>query len=72
MTYRDVARKLKSCGCAFERQSKGSHEVWRSRVSGQRTTVPNWGSKDLAPGTISTISTIIRELNISKQDFDKS
>ena len=67
MTYRDLAKKLVNCGCEFDRQAKGSHEVWRSRLTGQRATVPNHGSRDLPPGTIRAI---VRNLGIDKKDFD--
>ena len=69
MKYADLARKLVNCGCAFDRQAKGSHQVWRSRINGKRTTVPDHGSKDLAEGTISVIR---RDLGIDKKDFDKA
>lgn len=69
MKYADLARKLVNCGCAFDRQAKGSHEVWRNRVNGNRATVPNHGSSDLAEGTISAIRW---NLGIDKEDFDNA
>ena len=69
MTYADLARKLRHCGCEFDRQAKGSHEVWRNLVNGNRATVPDHGSGDLAPGTISVI---IRNLGIDKKEFDRA
>ena len=69
MTYVDLCKKLVNCGCNFEREGRGSHEVWRSRVTGKRTTVPRRSGKDLPPGTVRTI---VRDLGIDKSDFDKA
>ena len=69
MTYAELTKKLISCGCSFDRQAKGSHEIWHSRVTSQRTTISRHGNMDLAPGTVSGI---IRDLGIDKKDFDKA
>lgn len=68
MNYRDLSRRLKALGCLPDRCAKGSHEIWLNTKTGQRTTIPNWGSRDLKPGTISGI---LRDLGIRKEDFDK-
>jgi len=67
LKYRDLARKLKMMNCLPERYAKGSHEIWLNVKNGARTTIPNWGSKDLKPGTISGI---LRDLGIRKEEFD--
>ncbi|MDE0236723.1 MAG: type II toxin-antitoxin system HicA family toxin [bacterium] len=36
MTYRELTRKLRSLGCEFDRQSRGSHEIWRNPANGTR------------------------------------
>lgn len=41
MTYREVVARLREAGFVFDRQAKGSHEVWRNPVTGRRTTVAN-------------------------------
>ena len=66
MRYRDVAKRLKKLGCRELRQGKGSHRIWYNPETNQVTSVPDWGSKDLAPGTVRAI---IRELEISRKDF---
>ncbi len=39
--YRDVVKRLKRFGFAFDRQAAGSHEIWY-KASGQRyITIPN-------------------------------
>lgn len=66
MRYRDVAKRLKELGCEELRKGKGSHRIWFNPDTGQITTVPDWGKKDLAPGTVRAI---IRELGISRDEF---
>ena len=67
-SYAELARKLRRAGWVFDRHAKGSHEIWMHSRTGARTTIPNWGSKDLTPGTISRI---LRDLGIRKEDFEK-
>ena len=69
MTYRELTRKLKSLGCEFDRQSRGSHEIWRNPATGNRTTIPNWGGRDLRLGTIRAI---MRDLELDKAAFDQA
>jgi predicted RNA binding protein YcfA (HicA-like mRNA interferase family) len=68
LNYRELARKLRGSGCVPDRYAKGSHEIWINLKTGARTTVPNWGSRGLKQGTISRI---LRDLGIRKEDFDK-
>lgn len=52
--YRDVARKLKSLGFAFDRQAAGSHEIWFNQTARRYTTLPNHPG-DLPEGTLRAI-----------------
>ena len=67
MRYRELTRKLRNCGCEFDRQAKGSHEIWINPITRKRTTVQDWGARDLPEGTIRGI---IRDLEIDKEEFD--
>ena len=69
MTYRDLTRKLRALGREFDRQSRGSHEIWRNPANGTRTTIPNWAGKDLRIGTIRAI---VRDLRIDGNTFDRA
>ncbi len=69
MTYRELTRKLRALGCEFDRQSRGSHEIWRNPASGTRTTVPNWGGRDLRTGTIRGI---LRDLGVDRRVFEQA
>ncbi len=66
MRYRELARRLRRLGCQELRSGKGSHHIWYNPSTGKVASVPDWGSKDLAPGTVRAI---LRELGISRQDF---
>jgi predicted RNA binding protein YcfA (HicA-like mRNA interferase family) len=47
--YRALIDMLRETGCRFERQGKGSHEIWYSPTSQQTFTVPaNIDGKPLA------------------------
>jgi predicted RNA binding protein YcfA (HicA-like mRNA interferase family) len=52
--YREVARRLRMFGFAFDRQGPGSHEVWRQVVTGRKVTVPHH-SGDMREGTLRAI-----------------
>jgi predicted RNA binding protein YcfA (HicA-like mRNA interferase family) len=66
MRYREVAKRLRQLGCREIRCGKGSHRIWHNPATGMVSTVPDWGSKDMAPGTIRAV---IRELGISRREF---
>lgn len=53
LRYRELAIRLKESGCSFERQGKGSHEIWRNQ-SGDTFSVPRHPG-DLKRGTLSGI-----------------
>ena len=66
MRYRELAKRLAELGCRELRHSKGSHCTWYNPATSKVATVPNWGAKDLSPGTVRAV---IRELGISRGDF---
>ena len=49
-TYRQVSRKLRRLGFEFDRQARGSHEIWWNPDTRYRTTIPNHPG-DLPEGT---------------------
>jgi predicted RNA binding protein YcfA (HicA-like mRNA interferase family) len=68
MNYRELTRRLKNLNCVLDRHAKGSHEICINTQTNARTTIPNWGNHDLKPGTISGI---LRDLDIRKEDFNR-
>ncbi|MDE2891176.1 MAG: type II toxin-antitoxin system HicA family toxin [Chloroflexota bacterium] len=64
-----MTRKLRRLGCEFDRQASRSHENWRNPRTRTRATVPNWGPKDLRPGTIRAI---VRDLGLDWSEFRRA
>ncbi|MYD50973.1 MAG: type II toxin-antitoxin system HicA family toxin [Dehalococcoidia bacterium] len=69
MTYRDFTSKLRRLGCVRVRQGRGDHVIWANDRTRSSTAIPNWGSRDLKPGTMRSI---LRSLGISRDEFDRA
>ena len=54
ITATEVIRKLRRAGFEFDRNAKGSHEIWRQPSSRRRVTVPRH-SGSLPEGTTRAI-----------------
>ena len=63
--YRDVTKRLKHFGFAFDRQAAGSHEIWYQRSGNRYTTIPNHPG-DMPEGTLRAI---LRQAGISVDAF---
>ncbi|MCX6622374.1 MAG: type II toxin-antitoxin system HicA family toxin [Acidobacteria bacterium] len=63
--YREIVRKLRACGFAFDRQAGGSHEIWFNSATNRYTTVPNHPG-DMPEGTMRAI---LRQAAIEVDDF---
>ena len=65
--YGEVVRKLKKAGFQFDRNAKGSHEIWLNTVTRLRTTIPNH------PGEMpeGTLRAILKQADILPEDFLK-
>ena len=66
--YREIVRKLKALGFAFDRQAAGSHEIWFQAGSNRYTTVPNH------PGEMpeGTLRAILKQAGIDPDTFLKA
>lgn len=64
-SYREIVRKLRKAGFAFDRQAKGSHEIWWNPETRKRTTIPNH------PGSLpeGTVRAIIKQADLSVDEF---
>ncbi len=60
-----VVRKLRRAGFVFDRQAKGSHEIWWNPVTRARTAVPNHPG-DLPEGTVRAI---VRQAGLTPEGF---
>ena len=65
--YREIVKRLKSFGFAFDRQAAGSHEIWYNNSKNRYTTIPNHPG-DMPEGTLRAI---LREAGITPNDFLK-
>ena len=66
LTPRELISKLKKGGFVFDRQAKGSHEIWYNSVTHKRTVVPNHPGKDIPKGTLRAI---IKEAGLTLDEF---
>ncbi len=67
LTAKEIIKKLRKAGFVFDRQAKGSHEIWRNPNTRRRTTIPNH------PGSIpkGTLKAIINEAGLTLEEFLK-
>ena len=65
--YRQIMKRLKLFGFAFDRQAAGSHEIWYNERTNLYTTVPNH-SGDMPEGTLQAI---LKQAGIEPDDFLK-
>jgi predicted RNA binding protein YcfA (HicA-like mRNA interferase family) len=63
--YREIVRRPKTFGFAFDRQAAESHEIWYSEMTNRYTTVPNHPC-DMPEGTLRAIP---REVGIDPDAF---
>ena len=68
LTPREVIHKLKRAGFVFDRQAKGSHEIWFNPVTRRRVTVPNHPGVEIAKGTLAAI---VKESGLTIEEFLK-
>ena len=70
MIYREVARKLRRLGCEEDpRRGGGSHRKWRNPRTATRTSIPDWGPKDLKIGTLHAA---VHQLGLTWHDFEEA
>ncbi|MBU2495788.1 MAG: type II toxin-antitoxin system HicA family toxin [Candidatus Omnitrophota bacterium] len=65
LTYREAVKRLRRAGFIFDREARGSHEIWYNPHTKRRTTIPNHPG-DLPKGTLRAI---IRESGLTVDEF---
>ncbi|MBE3125010.1 MAG: type II toxin-antitoxin system HicA family toxin [Acidobacteria bacterium] len=55
LTANEVIRRLRKAGFIFDRQAKGSHEIWLNPLTRRRTTIPNHPGTSIPKGTLKAI-----------------
>ena len=66
LTSRDVIKGLKRAGFEFDRQAKGSHEIWYNPDTKRRTTIPNHPGTEIKKGTLKAI---LAQAGLSLEEF---
>jgi predicted RNA binding protein YcfA (HicA-like mRNA interferase family) len=65
--FREIVKRLKRLGFAFDRQAAGSHEIWFNPTSRRYTTIPNHPG-DMPEGTLGAI---LKQAGIDRDEFLK-
>ena len=68
LSSREVIKHLKAAGFIFDRQAKGSHEIWYNPDTRRRTVIPNHPGVDIPKGTLIAI---LKEAGLSIEEFLK-
>ena len=63
--YREIVKRLKELGFQFDRQARGSHEIWFNPATRRYTTIPNHPG-DMPEGTLSAI---LKQASITPDAF---
>lgn len=63
--YREIVKRLKELGLQFDRQARGSHEIWFNSTTNRYTTIPNH------PGAMpeGTLRAILKQAGITPEEF---
>ncbi len=68
LTARQVIQKLRKAGFVFDRQAKGSHEIWYNPTTKRRTVIPNHPGTTIPKGTLRAI---LKQAGISPEEFKR-
>jgi predicted RNA binding protein YcfA (HicA-like mRNA interferase family) len=63
--YREIIKRLKKLGFAFDRHAAGSHEIWYNAATNRYTTIPNHAG-DMPEGTLRAI---LKQANVAPEEF---
>ncbi len=66
LTSREIFRGLKKAGFEFDRQAKGSHEIWYNPATKRNTTIPNHPGVEIPKGTLKAI---LKQAGLSIDEF---
>ena len=63
--YREIVKRLKKMGFAFDRHAAGSHEIWYNPETNRYTTIPNH-TGDMPEGTLRAI---LKQADVTQEQF---
>lgn len=67
-TYRQFIKRLKSLGFNFNRQARGSHEIWFNPINKKAITIPRHSGKTFKKGTLHGM---IKDSGFPVEEFTK-
>lgn len=65
---KELKKVLKTFGCSFHRNGKGSHEIWQCE-NGRKTQIPVHPGKDIPTGTVKNILYVATGRNYSNTEI---
>ena len=68
LTANQVIHRLRKAGFNFDRQAKGSHEIWLNPITRRRTTVPNHPGASIPKGTLKAI---LKAAGLTSEELSK-
>ena len=68
LTSREVIKGLKKAGFEFDRQAKGSHEIWYNPATKRSTAIPNHPGVEIPKGTLKAI---LKQVGLSLDEFSQ-
>ena len=66
LPYRKVIKKARKAGFVLRRKTAGTHEIWWNEEKRRTCVIPH--HKEIKPGTLKSI---IDQMGISKEEFDR-
>lgn len=66
LNYREVIKKARKAGFVFRRNTGGTHEIWWNEAKKKTCVIPH--HHEIKPGTLNSI---LRQMDISENDFKK-
>lgn len=67
LSYRDVIKVLRKAGFEYDRNARGSHEIWFNQETRKRTVIPHH-SGSISKGTLRAI---INQAGLTLEEFIK-
>lgn len=66
LTYREIIKRARKAGFAFRRNTGGTHEIWWNEERKRTCVIPH--HHEIKAGTIKSI---INQMGITQQEFEK-
>jgi predicted RNA binding protein YcfA (HicA-like mRNA interferase family) len=68
MRYTELIRRLRRLGFTYERNSRGSHEIWWDATHERFTMIPSHPGREIAKGTLAKI---LKDLGLREDELNR-